>query len=162
MIILVKILILIIAPIVSIYLYYYSSFFKVLGTSSNEEINEDEPIEEHLTEKEGSIIRLIGTSLFLIIGIIIWGQLAVIIGKIIGDSTENIFLKIAAAFFGYFILIRIPYGTGNKMVKRNIEGKPMPEKIIFIIVILALYIMSISNYDSLPQFMKFPFLIIPN
>ena len=160
--ILIKTLVLIIAPLLSIYLYYYSSFFKVLGTSSNEEMNEDEPLEEQITEKEGQVIRLIGSSLFLIIGIIIWGQLAVIVGKIVGDATENTFLKIVAAFFAYFILIRIPFGTANKMVKKNIEDKPIPEKIVFIIVVLVLYIIAISSYDSLPQFMKFPFLIIPN
>jgi hypothetical protein len=161
--ILVKILMLIIAPLVSIYIYYYSSFFKVLGTASNEEMNEEEhDEEEQITEKEGRIIRIIGTSLFVIIGIIVWGQLAVIIGKIVGDLTENIFLKIIAVFLGYFILIRIPFGTGNRMVKRMIDNKPMPEKIVFIIVILVLYVLSINYYESLPNFMKFPFLIIPN
>jgi len=159
--VLIAILTLIIAPIVSIYLYYYSSFFKVIGSASIDEINEDEPLEEHFSEREGRYLRIISIGLFLLIGTIIWGQLAIIIGKIATEITENTVLKIITAFIFYFVFLRIPFGTGNRMIKRDLDDKPFLEKIAFAFTMIVCYILAVCCFDSLPNFIKLPFLIIP-
>ena len=141
--------------VIGIYLYYWSSNFKKMGDSTTAELNEDEEASEELVdEKETKFINYFGTFAFIIIGTIIWTHLGMTAGKIASDLSENSIIRWIGYVLIYFIFLRFPFGVGNKMVKRSYEFERFPEKIIFVIVMILSFALSICCYDSFPQFLK--------
>ena len=138
-----------------IYVYFWSSTFKKLGLSTREELNEGEEIpEEMVDELETKWINYFGTTVFILIGIIIWTLIGITIGRITSQITDQPILKWIAYFLMYFIFLRIPFGVGNKMVIKSYDLEFLPEKIIFAIFMVVAYVWSICCYDSLPSFLK--------
>ncbi len=146
---------LVVSLTVGIYVYYWSSTFKKLGSSTMDELNEgDEEEDDMVDESEMKGINYFGTGVFIIIGVIVWTLLGVTIGRIALEITENKLLKWLVYFFMYFFFLRFPFGVANKMVKRSYGFKVFPEKIIFAIVMIASYILSICCYEKLPEALK--------
>jgi len=163
MILLIKIGYIAASVIVGGYIYVWSSTFKKLGSSTMEEFNEGEEEEEELlSESETKMTNYIGTSVFVLLGIIIWILQGVTVGKIASDITDNNLLKWPVYFFMYFIFLRFPFGVTNKMVKRSYDFESLPEKIVFVIVMIAAYIISICCYESLPDFLKWHMSLLEN
>ncbi|MEL6988639.1 MAG: hypothetical protein AAGK97_12515, partial [Bacteroidota bacterium] len=54
----------------------------------------------------------------------------------------------------YFLFLRIPFGMGNKMVKRAYDFKKAPEKIIFIIAMLGFFTLAIFKYEWIPWILR--------
>ena len=141
--------------IIGLYIYTWSSTFKKLGWSTIEELNEGEESEEEIVnESETRIINYFGITAFLIIGIIVWTLLGITIGKIASDITDNWILKWIVYVIIYFAFLRIPFGVGNRIVKRSYEFEGFPEKIVFSIMMISSYIISICCYENLPQILK--------
>ncbi len=140
---------------VGIYLYYWSSLFKKIGSSTAEELNEGKEIDEyHINESEAKGYNYFGAIVFVVLGITIWSLLGITIGKIASNITNHGILKWTVYVLMYFIFLRFPFGVGNKMVKRSYDFKHFPEKIFFSLTMIVSYIVSICCFDSLPQFMK--------
>lgn len=153
--ILIRTVYIIASTLVGLYLYHWSSTFKKIGTSTIDEFNEDEELEEEMTnESEAKVLNYFGTITFIILGVIIWTLLGIAIGKIASDITQHRVLKWLVYFFMYFIFLRIPFGIGNKMVKKRYDFDRLPERLIFFLFMMTFYILSICCYDNLPQVLK--------
>ncbi|MEM7102426.1 MAG: hypothetical protein AAF502_04775 [Bacteroidota bacterium] len=137
------------------YIYFWSSTFKKLGSSTVEELNEgEEKVEDLVNEGEARMINYFGSSVFLLIGSLIWVHLGIAIGQFALDISDNRIVRYFGYFFMYFIFLKFPFGVGNKMVKRSYDFKHFPEKIWFALLMIASYIFSICCYDMIPSFLK--------
>lgn len=139
---------------IGLFLYYWTSSFKKLGESSLEEMNEGEEDKGILTESEGKQINKVGTTVFVILGVIIWAVFSITIGKIASSMTDHSILKWVSYVGVYFIFLRFPFGVGNRMVKNSYDFEQFPEKIIFSITMICFYVLSICCYDYIPNLLK--------
>ena len=155
MIFLVKVGYIIGSVTVGVYLYYWSSFFKRLGMTSMEELNEEEEIQEDLVdERETSIINYFGSASFLLMGILIWIFMGITVGKIASETSDIKIIRWVGYVLLYFLFLRFPFGIGNRMVKKSYNFETLPEKIPFVIVMILAYIISICCFEALPGFLK--------
>ncbi len=153
--ILLKFFDLILITIAVLIAYHLSAVFKKMGTSTIDEINEDEENEEDmLNEKESRVLNYIGIFLFLLVGVVLWSLQAIAVGKVAREITGYAIPAWLCFLLMYFFFIRFPFGMGNKSVKRSFNFQAAPEKILFFLVIMTFYILAICCYDSLPGFMK--------
>ena len=142
--------------------YYWSSTFKKMGEASTEELNEDEHEEgDKVSESEAVWINHFGNIAFTLIGSLVWAYMAVTIGKIASDVTNHFILKWFVYFFMYFLFLRFPFGVSKKMVKRSYDFKDFPEVILFSLVMIVFYILSIYCYNALPGFLKWHLVFLP-
>jgi len=139
---------------IGLYLYNWSSIFKKIGSSTIYEINEGESEEDFANESEAKLVNKFGTITFLFIGIAIWTLLGIAVGKIASGMTEINVLRWFLYVLLYFVFLRLPFGAGNKMVKKSFNFERFPEKIIFSIFMILSYILSICCYEIIPQFLK--------
>jgi len=136
-------------------IYYWSSIFKKIGSMSADEFNEDEEKDdEQVDEKETKILNYVGLCIFIILGVFIWSILGVTAGRISSLIVPDNFVKWIIYFVMYFIFLRIPFGVANKMVKQSFDFKVVPEKILFSVVMMVNYILSICCYDLIPSILK--------
>lgn len=150
-----KILDLLLITIPVLVLYTWSGGFKNMAISTLDELNEDEEQEEDiLDEKEGRILNYIGMFLFVPIGILLWSLQAIAVGKVAGELAAYAIPAWLCYVLMYFFFIRLPFGIGNKSVKRSFDVEIVREKILFFLVMMIFYILAICCYDSLPGFMK--------
>lgn len=156
MAVLVKIIYLIAQPILTLYIYDWSAVFKKMGISTAAEINEGETKEADLVdESEAKYINYVGSFIFIFIGSFLWGLLGITVGKITTALFENTILTIVIGIILYFVFLRIPFGAGNKMIVKSYDLPRVPEKNIFAIVMITLYVLAICCFEKLPQFMTF-------
>jgi len=153
--IIIYVLYLIAPTVIGLTIYYWSSTFKALAITSDEEFNEDEVLEnDRVSLKEAKTINFASHIIFIIIGVFLWCTMGITIGRIASIIAPNNFLKLLVYFLTYFVFLRFPFGIGNKMVKRRFDLEELHEKTIFAISMVASFIMSICCYDSIPQFLK--------
>jgi len=144
---------LILFTLVMTYLYYLSSVFLKLGTSTVEEMNEGEE-EDLVDEKDSLVINYIGATAFILAGMLIWALMATTAGKVASGITEHNFLKWVVYILIYFLFLRIPFGVGSRLVQQSFRFKAVPEKILFSIAMLVFYILAICCYENLPDILK--------
>ena len=136
-----------------VYLYYWTSIFKKLGTSSIKELNEEEE-EELVDESQAKFVNYFGSAIFITLGLIIWTLLGVTVGKISGEITDHYILRWFVYFAMFFLFLRMPFSIGNKMVKNSYDFEKLPEAFVFFTVMLTAYVFSICCFDALPRFLK--------
>jgi len=140
---------------IGVYLYYWSSVFKKIGSSTLKELNEDENGDDLVNESETKAINYFGIIVFILIGITIWSFIGVTIGRIASIITLNVFLKWIVYVLMFFVFLRFPFGFANKMVKKSHDFEHFPEKIFFSFTMIVSYILSICCFESIPNFLKF-------
>lgn len=150
---LLKVIYLILFTLVMTYLYYLSSVFLKLGTSTAEEMNEGEE-EDLVDEKDSLVINYIGATAFILAGMLIWALVGTTAGKFASGITEHDVLKWVVYIFVYFLFVRIPFGVGTRLVQQSFQFKAVPEKILFSIAMLTFYILAICCYANLPGILK--------
>ena len=80
--------------IIGLYLYQFSAVFKKVGAATVDEINEDEDNEaERVTTSEAKAVNYFGTTMFILLGILIWALIATTVGRIASDMTSHFILK---------------------------------------------------------------------
>jgi len=137
-------------------IYYWSATFKKLASMSMEEFNEgDEKDEDKVNERESRILNKFGSFVFILIGGIVWALMGITIGRVALLVSPDSFIRFFVYIIVYFLFLRFPFGVGNKMVKRSFDFKSFPEKIIFSLIMIVSYILSICCFYKLPGFLKF-------
>ncbi|MFK7905137.1 MAG: hypothetical protein AB8B69_08430 [Chitinophagales bacterium] len=148
--------------IISFYLYIWAAGFKRLGQTSMEEFNEEEEKEEDLVnETETRWLNHFGKTIFLLLGLLIWALVAITVGRIASEVTENAVLKWFVYIGMYFFFLRFPFGVANKSVVKAYGFEHFLQKIPFALTMIACYIVSICCYDVLPNFLKWHLMFLP-
>lgn len=144
-----------------IYAYIWVSTFKEISEFTDEdwnktieEVNESGKGVEGLSKSQKATMRFVNKGIFLVFGCLIWTLTAVTMGKIASDITMHPIWKWFVHLGMYFLLLRIPFGVANRIVKSFNPSKKFPEEVLFVIFMIAFYILSIYYYEALPSFLK--------
>lgn len=121
---------------------------------SEDGVLEEEFPDEIVTEKEASILARFCQWAFILLGILIWSVLGISVGRIAYLFQPSDLMKLLAYFLIYFLFLRIPFGTTNKIIMKTYEHDTMPDKIVFAIVMILGFIIGINFYESVPDLMK--------
>jgi len=149
-------------------LYYFSGFFKKLGSTDIEEMNASEmsvtdegileenfPDEDEIvTEGEAKTFNIIGSISFLLVGCALWIYMGLTAGQIAYLLGPSDLMKLLVYFLLYLFTLRFSFGMTNKTIERSYEVKVMPEKLAFAIVMIVSYIIGINYHEVLPTVFK--------
>lgn len=147
-------------------IYFLSGFFKRVGVTDIEEMNESEMIvsqegileenfpDELISEKEAKTVNIVGRILFLSAGSIIWIFMGITIGQLAYLLRPSDLMAIIFYLFIYMFCLRFPFGVINKTIKRMYEVELMPEKLVFVILMILGYVVGINCYESIPDFLN--------
>lgn len=158
--------------IIGCILYFFSGIFKKIGVTDVEEMNasemavtEDGVLEENfpdelMTTKEATAVNVAGRLLFLIAGSLIWIFIGLTVGQIAFLMRPSDLMAILFYFFIYIFCLRFPFGVVNKTIKKTYEVDLMPEKLVFVILLILSYIIGINNYKNMPEFLSWQLSLI--
>lgn len=153
-------------------LYYLSGIFKMLGSTSLEEMNDSDLVvseqgeliehfpDELVSPKEANIVNIFGKIMFILIASLLWSFMGLTVGYAAFLLQPSELMKLFTYFFIYFIFLRIPFGVANKSIKKSYEIEVMPEKLIFAILMIINFIIGINYNEGLPYLFKWQFLLV--
>ena len=101
----------------------------------------------------------IGSILFLLFGTLIWSILGTTIGRIASEFGGESIFRWFVYFILYFVFLRLPFGTVNRMIQKSYGHDLMPGKIVFSICMITFFILAICCFDKIPIFLKWHFIL---
>lgn len=146
---------------IGIYAYLWIATFKEISEFTDEDWNKNvEEVNEsgrdvgYLNKSQKAAMKYVNKGIFLVLGCLIWTLIAVTMGKIASNLTMHPIWKWFVHLGIYFLLLRTPFGVANKILKSLHPLKKFPEEVLFVLFMIAFYILSIYYYEALPSFLK--------
>ncbi len=146
---------LLLSIILGIHLYVVSAVFKKVASFSREALNEEELYEkDKVSEKEAKTINYFSMFLFVLLGVLIWTFLGITVGRVALEIPWTNKIMWLIYFLMYFVFLRIPFGMGNKMIKKSFGFEKFREQIFFFLAMVISFVLTIHFYESFPLFLK--------